>query len=565
MARSARRILLISLFVLNTLPLLGESKSLDPYKVLGVDKSANQRDIQKAFHKLSLKYHPDKNKAKGAQEKFAEINNAYEILSDEEKRKNYDLYGNETPNPGFDSSNFGNENRNGYTYFNTGSRTRSNNNFFRSNPSSGNTKTFSFSFGGDPNSQFGFGDIFSNFFGGGMNNGFGFDSQTGSKPKSKTENSNPNPIVEVTTQYFNKNINNQGMTWLLLFHTPNSRQYYALETLIEEISSSLNGAIKAGIINCLNEKSLCQKAGLTTGFKSAKLFIYSYTLSEKGSFVEYTGDLDSKSLKSFVQEHLPRFSKRVDLNNFVFPSMENQNLPQILLLSTKRDTPLMWRVITGLFRNRFLFYDAQVNDFSIPMLKRLGVKSLPALIGRTVDGSEHLIKSGISIPDLKSGTQELKSLLESFERKNKRVAASYKPKKQEKQESTGVSILTASNFNDLCGEKTALCIIGVFKSSKSKENLEKILTAISQKTMVRGQNSVTYALLDGNKQYKFLQLFDKSGYKTHDKFVIAYKPKRGKFALHKDEFTLEEVEKFVGSVLNGDVQFSSVSQKPVVS
>ncbi|KAL8124967.1 hypothetical protein AgCh_012589 [Apium graveolens] len=44
-------------------------------KVLGVDKNASQREIQKAFHKLSFRYHPDKNNNKGTQEKFAEINN----------------------------------------------------------------------------------------------------------------------------------------------------------------------------------------------------------------------------------------------------------------------------------------------------------------------------------------------------------------------------------------------------------------------------------------------------------------------------------------------------------
>lgn len=75
-------LLLLSLILLTL-----EAKTVDPYKVLGVEKNASQREIQKAFHKLSLQYHPDKNKNKGAQEKFAEINNAYEILSDEEKRK----------------------------------------------------------------------------------------------------------------------------------------------------------------------------------------------------------------------------------------------------------------------------------------------------------------------------------------------------------------------------------------------------------------------------------------------------------------------------------------------
>jgi DnaJ-class molecular chaperone len=44
-------------------------------QILGVDKNANDREIQKAFHKLSLKYHPDKNKAKNAEAKFSEISN----------------------------------------------------------------------------------------------------------------------------------------------------------------------------------------------------------------------------------------------------------------------------------------------------------------------------------------------------------------------------------------------------------------------------------------------------------------------------------------------------------
>ncbi|CAO2199831.1 unnamed protein product [Urochloa humidicola] len=61
--------------------------TLQDEEVLGVDKKASQRDIQKAFHKISLRYHPNKNKGKGAPEKFKEINNAHEILSNEEKRK----------------------------------------------------------------------------------------------------------------------------------------------------------------------------------------------------------------------------------------------------------------------------------------------------------------------------------------------------------------------------------------------------------------------------------------------------------------------------------------------
>ena len=65
----------------------------DYYKVLGVASSASDQDIKSAYRKLAIKYHPDKNQEKGAEEKFKEISVAYQVLSDPEKKKTYDLYG----------------------------------------------------------------------------------------------------------------------------------------------------------------------------------------------------------------------------------------------------------------------------------------------------------------------------------------------------------------------------------------------------------------------------------------------------------------------------------------
>jgi len=63
------------------------------YKILGITKEASDDDIKKAYRKLALKYHPDKNKAPGAEEKFKEVAEAYEVLSDKKKRQIYDQYG----------------------------------------------------------------------------------------------------------------------------------------------------------------------------------------------------------------------------------------------------------------------------------------------------------------------------------------------------------------------------------------------------------------------------------------------------------------------------------------
>ena len=66
----------------------------DYYRILGVGKSASSQDIKKAYRKLAMKYHPDRNQEnKAAEEKFKEISEAYAVLSDPEKKKQYDMFG----------------------------------------------------------------------------------------------------------------------------------------------------------------------------------------------------------------------------------------------------------------------------------------------------------------------------------------------------------------------------------------------------------------------------------------------------------------------------------------
>jgi DnaJ-class molecular chaperone len=112
----------------------------DYYKILGVDKNASKDDIKKAFRKLAHEYHPDKNK--GDDKKFKEINEAYSILSDEAKRKQYDTFGSAGPS-GF------NPNQGGFGGFDFSD--------FARQYSTQNGTAF----------EFDLGDIFGEFFGGG--------------------------------------------------------------------------------------------------------------------------------------------------------------------------------------------------------------------------------------------------------------------------------------------------------------------------------------------------------------------------------------------------------------
>lgn len=125
------------------------STKRDYYEILGVQKGSSQAEIKSAYRKMALKFHPDKNKEKDAEAKFKEINEAYQILSDEKKRQAYDQYGHAAFDPA--SGGFGGGNPFGG---------------FQQGPF---TWTYQTSGGGNP--DFDFGDpfeIFESFFGGGF-------------------------------------------------------------------------------------------------------------------------------------------------------------------------------------------------------------------------------------------------------------------------------------------------------------------------------------------------------------------------------------------------------------
>ena len=120
----------------------------DYYEVLGVDKNASEKDIKLAFRKLAKKYHPDVNKEPGAEEKFKEAQEAYAVLSDENRRKQYDQFGHAA---------------------------------FENNGAGGAGGFSGFDF-----SDFDFSDIFDNIFDFGMGGGsFGFSSRGRSNRKTK--------------------------------------------------------------------------------------------------------------------------------------------------------------------------------------------------------------------------------------------------------------------------------------------------------------------------------------------------------------------------------------------
>jgi len=122
---------------------LSKIMSRDYYKILGVDKSASGDEVKRAYRKLAMQYHPDRGGGKEAETKFKEVNEAYQILSDPQKRAQYDQFGSRA----FDGTGGFNQSAGGFDYSG-----------FRNSGQSGGVE---FDFGGFG----GLGDIFEDFFG----------------------------------------------------------------------------------------------------------------------------------------------------------------------------------------------------------------------------------------------------------------------------------------------------------------------------------------------------------------------------------------------------------------
>ncbi len=346
----------------------------DYYKILGVKRNASKKDIRKAFKKLSLKYHPDKNKdnPEKAKQKFIKIAEAYEVLNDDEKRKIYDTYGSE-----------------GVKQHEQGQSAGPNMNM----------NNFQFNFNGQNFDGQSFEEIFNKFFGGGMGGGFrqekrgkkgsfggfsdffgGFGDMFGNGNKKNFNNQqyyqkNNNRNFhggfheEETPNYFENSkvilvnmnilskIYKRKKPWFILFFSPRDRNFKNFRNLFINLSKKIDRSIKIGAVNCDTDEEICEEFDIK---KINEILFLSDNIKEKN--IIYNGDLSVQKLIEFGEKYLINYVIKVTDKNYKNFINKNDDLFHVILFTEKTETPSIYRIISKNYNEKFVFGMVNKND-----------------------------------------------------------------------------------------------------------------------------------------------------------------------------------------------------------
>ena len=379
------------------------SAGRDFYKVLGIDRGADDRALKKAYRSLALKHHPDKG---GSEEKFAEISQAYDVLSDKDKRRVYDQYGEDgvkqheqggAPGGGFGSPGGG---------------------FGGGFPGGGGgQQQFTFQFGGGGGGRGGGArdpfDIFAQMFGEESGAG-GRGGRGGGKPRSK-ENLYAKESAVKSLRKTKFPGSDAKHVWLIEFYAPWCQHCQRLKPTMERLAKELEGLVKVGAVNCEKEKQLCGVEGVSS-FPVLKL--------KKGSVtVSYDGEHDLRALKTWTLEQLPvrvaNVRKPEGLDAFLQNGCGSERAC-VVFFSDATETPAWLKVAANELRGRFEFAEVRARNEALA-LRLADAPAFPSLVlSCDGDASRTAVFEGVLRHEMTP--KEVVAWIESFSRERGKCA-----------------------------------------------------------------------------------------------------------------------------------------------
>ena len=514
----------------------------DYYKLLGVKRTASKAEIKKAFKKLSLKYHPDKNKdnPKKAKEMFIKIANAYEVLSNDEKRKIYDQYGEEgiKANEQGGGSNFNFDNMGFEEIFSQ---------FFGGG---GGGAKFEFNFGGghggkkkQSSSGFGgFGSIFDTIFGGGGDNG-GFGGFQGgqygggqkkSKNGMKDQNYFKNTKVQtlkmksLTLLYSRKNI------WFVYFYRKGDQNYEKYVNTMIEFAEKTEGLFNAGAVNCIKDEEICEE------FEVAETPSIIFFSENEKDYNRYEGKVDFNSLFNYATKRMSYYVNEITKEKLSdFFSKKNDKY-HVILFTSKESTPSLYKALSKYFINKLIFGEVHQNQKELVRLFK--IKEFPTLMVMLDEE-----KNKYEIYKNKMNYESIKSYLNKFVTK-KKIVNDNKVKEMNYNIYNTLSTCSSSDGKNIC-------LIYLTKDNKPNSKDKKILESIADKYE---NDHIKVFYINYKKNKNIFNSFEDVN-EDNAKAVII-KGKRKKYMnIDKDEFE-SNIYNAVENVISGGGNFKKMKE-----
>ena len=511
----------------------------DYYKLLGVKRTATKAEIKKAFKKLSLKYHPDKNKdnPKKAKEMFIKIANAYEVLSNDEKRKIYDQYGEEgvkaNEQGGGGGAHFNFENMGFEDIFNQ---------FF-----GGGGAKFEFNMGGGENrrqgraSGFGgFGSIFDTIFGGGSGGFGGFQNGGQSGRQKKTQNGMKDQnyfkntkvktikMKSLTLLYQRKNI------WFVYFFRKGDQNYEKYVKTMIEFADKTDGLFNAGAVNCIKDEEICEE------FEVAETPSIIFFSENEKDYNKYEGKVDYNSLFNYATKRMSYYVNEISKDKLSDFFAKKPDKYHIILFTSKDSTPSLYKALSKFFINKLIF--GEIHKTQTELVELFKIRDFPTLMVM-IDEE----KNKYEIYKKKMDYENIKSYLNKYATKQKSYTLI---KVKEMNYNIYNTLGTCSN-----SDGKNICLIYLSKEYKPNRKDMQILENIHDKYE---KDHIKVFYLNYKKHRNIFKSFDNLN-ESNSKAVII-KGKRKKYMnLDMDEFD-NNIYNAIENIISGGGNFKKMKE-----
>jgi len=480
-----------------------DAASRDYYQLLGVSRSATEQQIKKAFKKAALKYHPDKNRDNPEAESiFAEIANAYEVLSDSEKRQIYDKYGEK----GVKEHEAGGQPGGGG--FGGGAFNR----FFNQDGGS-----FHFNFGGG-----------------------GHQQQQRRHYEKFYEN----------TDVINLGLSNLGQLlrreeiWMVEFYHPGCKPCQQLKDEWIKLAEKMYGIFKVAAVNCLEdeEEELCEEYGVN---KYPAVLYFSENASDFPE--DYEGDKTVQAISSFAVRRMQSFVRLVKGSNYEDFVKRSPDVTKVLLFTSKKATPPLYKALSKELKSKLAF--GEVRSSEEDLIKKFKVEKFPTLL--VLSDPEYYI----SIPyEGEYKRDEMSKFLRSF---------AYS-KRQEKDTSGKfeefTSVVKQSGSCDIRDPSLCFYAIGTQAALKPME------TTFSSLASHYAKDPVKFYYIYTDNQSAVLSSFHQDHQQQDPFVVIIRPKRKKYAPFLSEELSSDNIRSFVDNILGGHAKMSKlVKELEVVS